>query len=51
MLAGVPFVDAVTVTARAAVSASPRAGFAPPPPAAVEEFLEATGGPLVEPAR
>lgn len=51
MLAGVPFVDAVALTVQAAVSARPRAGFVPPPPAAVEQFLEATGGPLVEPVR
>lgn len=50
-LAGLPFVDGVAVAAREALAARRPDGFTPPPDAAVEEFLAATGGPLVEPVR
>jgi Asp/Glu/hydantoin racemase len=48
-IAGVPYVDGVAAAARAALSARAEA-HVPPPAAAVDEFLAATGGPLAEPA-
>lgn len=49
MVAGVPLQNCVAVAARAAVSARGPEAFSPPPAAAVEEFLAATGGALGEP--
>jgi len=49
-VAGVPFLNGVAVAARAVASA-PTHAYTPPPPAAVEEFLAATGGSLAEPVR
>jgi allantoin racemase len=50
VIAGVPYVDGVAAAARAALlaRAEPQA---PPPPAALDEFLAATGGPLAAPVR
>jgi allantoin racemase len=48
-VAGVPVLNGVAVTARAAAEARPRDDVSPPPAAAVEEFLAATGGELAEP--
>jgi Asp/Glu/hydantoin racemase len=48
---GVPFLNCVAAAARAVAAARPAEGFAPPPAAALEEFLAATGGPLAEPIR
>jgi len=50
-LAGVPFVNGPAAAARATRAAGQRPAHAPPPDAAVAEFLAATGGPLAEPVR
>jgi hypothetical protein len=47
---GRPFLNIVGVAARATRSRAP-AQRTPPPPAALAEFLDATGGPLREPLR
>jgi hypothetical protein len=48
---GAPVLDPVAITAAAARSASTSAAFRERPTGALEEFLEATGGPLTEPLR
>jgi Asp/Glu/hydantoin racemase len=48
---GLPVQNCVAVAARAASRAEPLAAAAGPPPGALAEFLDATGGPLAEPAR
>jgi Asp/Glu/hydantoin racemase len=50
-VAGVPYVDGVAAAARAALERRPPEAFAPPPRAALDEFLSATGGALSEPVR
>jgi Asp/Glu/hydantoin racemase len=50
-IAGVPYVDGVAAAARAAVTRRRPETFDPPPRAALDEFLAATGGPLIEPVR
>lgn len=50
-VAGVPYLNGVAVAARAALTHRRLDGFTPPPRAALDEFLAATGGPLAEPVR
>jgi Asp/Glu/hydantoin racemase len=50
-IAGVPYVDGVGAAARAALERRRPGEFTPPPPAALDEFLAATGGPLAAPVR